>query len=256
MRFQQFDKVMRKFEESLDQIIPEDVNLVVRLDGKGFTKLTSNFEKPFDFRFRNLMVNTTKSVMKDSGFKILYGYTQSDEISLLFHPDDNTFGRKVRKINTTLASEASVAFSMGLGIPATFDCRVVPLPTVEDVCDYFLWRQEDAGRNCLNGWCYWTLRKSGLSKRAATSMMNKKGNEYKKDLLLQYGVDTDTFPLWQKRGIGLIYDNVECFGIDPRSGEKVKTLRRKINVNDGLSNSKAYSDMIRNALIAAMNSRK
>ena len=33
------------------------------------------------------------------GFNILYGFTQSDEISLLLHPDDDTFARKTRKLD-------------------------------------------------------------------------------------------------------------------------------------------------------------
>jgi len=60
--------------------------------------------------------------------------------------EDNAFGRKVRKYNSTLAGEASAAFSLALGQVATFDCRIVPLPTIERVRDYFLWRQEDARR--------------------------------------------------------------------------------------------------------------
>ena len=34
------------------------------------------------------------------GFNIIYGYTESDEISLLFHPNENTFNRKQRKLNS------------------------------------------------------------------------------------------------------------------------------------------------------------
>ena len=93
----------------------------------------------------------------DCGFRVVYGFTESDEISLLFAPEENAFGRKVRKYNSTLAGEASAAFSLALGQVATFDCRVVPLPTIERVRDYFLWRQEDAHRNSLNSHCYWII---------------------------------------------------------------------------------------------------
>ena len=50
MKFNDFDKEMRKFEQSIDQFVDSDKFVVVRLDGKGFTKLTKecNFEKPFD----------------------------------------------------------------------------------------------------------------------------------------------------------------------------------------------------------------
>ena len=78
---------MRRFEESLDQIILSELYLAVRLDGRNFTRLTKEIckiEAPFDEKFRDAMVETVKHLM-DCGFRIVYGYTQSDEISLLFH---------------------------------------------------------------------------------------------------------------------------------------------------------------------------
>ena len=133
VKFDDFDKEMRVYEESLDQYILPDLYIAARLDGRSFTRLTKEvckFEAPFDICFRDLMISTVKALM-NAGFRIIYGYTESDEISLLFHPADNTFGRKVRKINTTLAGEASAAFSLALGQVATFDCRVIPLPSMD-----------------------------------------------------------------------------------------------------------------------------
>jgi len=84
---------------------------------------------------------------------VLYGYTESDEISLLFAPDEQAFGRKLRKYNSTLAGEVSAQFSVRLGQVASFDCRISQLPTVELVIDYFrvtgggkVWRL--AGEKC------------------------------------------------------------------------------------------------------------
>ena len=174
MKFDDFDAQMRVYEQSLDQIILPDMYIVTRLDGRSFTRLTKEickFEAPFDTRFRDMMIETVKALMQ-CGFRIIYGYTESDEISLLFHYNDNSFGRKVRKINTTLAGEASAAFSLMLGRVATFDCRTVPLPNKERVADYFMWRQEDSHRNSLNAHCYWALRKEGIDqvKVLATKM--------------------------------------------------------------------------------------
>lgn len=140
MIFDEFDKKMRVYETSIDQFIVPGMFVVARLDGRSFTKLTREickFEAPFDSKFRDLMVDTTKYIM-NSGFKVLYGYTESDEISLLMSPDNSAFGNKVRKINTILAGEASGIFSVKLGKPVCFDCRVVPLPNKELVRDYFL----------------------------------------------------------------------------------------------------------------------
>ena len=152
MRFDEMDKKMRVYEQSLDQVLLPDIYMVARLDGRGFTRLTKevcHFEAPFDEKFRDMMVKTTKTLM-DCGFRVVYAYTESDEISLLFAADEDAFGRKVRKYNSTLAAEASAVFSLELGMAATFDCRMVPLPNAERVEDYFRWRQEDANRNALN----------------------------------------------------------------------------------------------------------
>ena len=117
MIFDELDTSMRRFETSLDQTVLPELYMAVRIDGRNFTKLTKEtcrVEAPFDVRFRDAMVDTVRHLM-DCGFRIVYGYTQSDEISLLFHPKDNTFGRKTRKINSVLAGEASAFFSLHLG---------------------------------------------------------------------------------------------------------------------------------------------
>ena len=88
--------------------------MVARIDGRSFTRLTKDvhrFDAPYDERFRDLMVDTVAHLM-DCGFRVLYGYTQSDEISLLFHPEADAFGRKLRKLNSVLAGEASAQFSV------------------------------------------------------------------------------------------------------------------------------------------------
>jgi tRNA(His) guanylyltransferase len=105
------------------------------------------------------------------GFRIIYGYTQNDEISLLFHPSDQTFGRKLRKLNSILAGEASAKFSILLGDIVAFDCCISQLPQIGDVVDYFRWRSEDAHRTALNGHCYWMLRQQGKSVEAATTYL-------------------------------------------------------------------------------------
>ena len=164
MNFDELDRQMRVYEESLDQILLPELYLVARLDGNRFTRLTKevcNFEAPFDERFRDMLVHTVQALM-NYGFRVIYGFTESERFPCS-STRRNTFGRKVRKYNSILAGVASAAFSLELGQSAVFDCRMVPLPTAERVRDYFLWRQEDAHRNALNAHCYWLLRKQGGS---------------------------------------------------------------------------------------------
>ena len=247
MRFDEMDAKMRIYEQSLDQVLLPDIYMVARLDGRGFTKLTKevcHFEAPFDEKFRDMMVKTTK-VLMDYGFRVVYAYTESDEISLLFAPEENTFGRKVRKYNSTLAAEASAAFSLELGMVATFDCRMVPLPNAQRVEDYFRWRQEDANRNALNSHCYWMLRKEGMSVNNATSELKCKGVAYKNELLFSRGINYDNLPSWQKRGVGMWMEQYEKEGRNPLTGETKMTTRSRIHVDYELPLGDEYGKLIR-----------
>ncbi len=246
MKFDEFDIKMRVYEQSLDQIVLPDLYLAARLDGRTFTKLTKEvcqFEAPFDVRFRDLMVKTVLHLM-DCGFRVVYGFTESDEISLLFHPEDRTFGRKVRKINSTLAGEASAAFSLALGRIAVFDCRVIPLPNRERVRDYFVWRQEDAHRNALNAWCYWTLRKEGNSKLKATEYLQGRTTAFKNELLFERGINFNDLPGWQKRGIGVYFREEQKVGYNPIMQEQVEAKRRKLYVEYELKVKEEYGKWV------------
>ena len=82
MNFDELDKKMRIYEQSLDQVLLPEMYMVARLDGRGFTRLTKEickFEAPFDERFRDMMIQTTEAVMS-CGFRVVYAFTESDEI--------------------------------------------------------------------------------------------------------------------------------------------------------------------------------
>ena len=250
MKFDAFDEKMRGYEKALDQVIDADVYMIARIDGRHFSKLTKeiyDFEAPFDIRFREYMIETVKHLMQ-CGFKVIFGYTESDEISLLFHKDEKLFGRKVRKYNSILAGEASAKFSLQLGGLACFDCRIIPLPNKELVKDYFLWRQEDASRNALNAHCYWLLRKQGQTPLQATEVIDGKSIEYKKTLLLKNGVDYNKVPLWQKRGLGLYWDTIIKEGYNPITKQIEKAERRALRVNEELPTGSEYSKLIHKLL--------
>ena len=246
MDFNTLDKQMRRFEQSLDRTMLEGIYVVARLDGHGFTRLTKkewNLEAPFDIRFRDAMVETTKHLM-DCGFRMIYGYTQSDEISLLFHLKDDAFGRKERKWVSLLASEASVAFSMHTGRAAVFDNRLVPLPSEENVVDYFRWRQEDAHRNSLNSHCYWCLRKEGMSADKAQERMSGISNGEKNEILFERGINYNDLPLWQKRGVGMYYQDEQRQGYNPKTKETTLCMRRALHIDMELPMGQDYAQLI------------
>jgi len=167
----------------------------------------------------------------DCGFRVVYGYTESDEISLLLHKDESSFGRKTRKIISVLAGEASGKFSLLLGKLACFDARVSELPNIGLIVDYFRWRNEDAHRNALNSHCYWMLRKNGESVAATTNQLSGMSVADKNELLFQNGINFNELPNWQKRGVGLYWEEYEKPSYNPKSGKEVMCIRNRIKVD-------------------------
>ncbi len=232
--FYTLDNEMRAYESVLEQKILPEMFMVARLDGRGFSKLTAEtlkLDKPFDDRFRDWMIEVTKSLVNNSGFNIVYAYTQSDEISLLFRLDENAFNRRIRKYNSLLAGLASAEMSMLIGRVVTFDCNMTAFPKMSQVTEYFRWRQEDCNRNTLNGYCYWTLRKEGKSAREVTRILTGKGVAFKNELLFEHGINYNDVEAWKKRGVGIYFKTELKDGYNPITKEEVKTLRNKMIVD-------------------------
>ena len=89
MKFTELDTRMRTFETAHDLCVLPEYG-VARVDGRNFTRLTKEvhaLEAPYDARMRDYMIATAEHLMT-CGFRAVYGYTQSDEISLLLHRDE------------------------------------------------------------------------------------------------------------------------------------------------------------------------
>ena len=246
MKFDELDERMRVFETAHDHSVLPHLFMVARLDGRNFTRLTKEihqFDTPFDERFRNYMVETVKHLM-DCGFRIVYGYTESDEISLLFHPKESTFSRKLRKYNSILSGEASAKLSLQLGDIACMDCRISQLPRVSDVVDYFRWRNEDAFRNALSAHCYWVLRKNGRSAQQATATINGLSIAEKNELLFENKINFNDLPNWQKRGVGVFWEEYVKKGWNPKLEQEEHSLRKRIKVEYDLPMKDDYSRYI------------
>jgi tRNA(His) guanylyltransferase len=246
--FETLDRRMRVYETAHDHSVLPGLHMVARIDGRSFSQLTRvvlGLVEPYDLRLRDCMVATLQHLMCETGFCFLYGYTQSDELNLLFRRDEALFGRRLRKLLSILAGEASAKFSLELGRLGVFDARISQLPAVDDVVDYFLWRQEDAHRNALNGHTYWLLRGQGLSDREATEQLNGASVAERNELLFRHGRNFNDLPAWQRRGSAMRWREVRETGRDPRTGAEVESVRQESFVDHELPMKDAYAELVR-----------
>eukprot|EP00879_Flechtneria_rotunda_P027443 GHRR01029399.1.p1 GENE.GHRR01029399.1~~GHRR01029399.1.p1 ORF type:complete len:216 (+),score=26.68 GHRR01029399.1:658-1305(+) len=92
-------------EFELDDSLLPSCWIVIRIDGKAFTKFSAahKFEKPNDKRALDLMDECAKCVMQEfSEIKLAFG--ESDEYSFVLHKDTQLYGRRASKLVSTIAS--------------------------------------------------------------------------------------------------------------------------------------------------------
>jgi tRNA(His) guanylyltransferase len=228
--------------------VPPGAWAVIRVDGRTFSKFTeANFAKPFDERMLEHMTAAATALMTEFG--AAYGCTHSDEISVVLPPDCQLFGRGLEKLVSISAGICSAAFTVAAGLPAHFDSRVWIGNSANDVVDYFAWRQSDAARSALSAWCYWTLRQSGNSARQATAALTGATTSDQNELLYRHGINFNDLPSWQRRGIGLHWQESEKEGSDPRYGIKTVAIRRHLHINDDLPVKDDYRAMVAAAIM-------
>ena len=151
---------MKRYEEASRTVLPDRLPIIIRIDGKAFHTYTRGCQRPFDTSLADVMVATARQLCEEvQGAQL--AYTQSDEISLLVHGykrfnSSSWFDRQVQKTCSVAAAVASATFTaQSYKIwrdssirPAVFDARAFVVPE-SDVCNYFLWRQQDCARNSV-----------------------------------------------------------------------------------------------------------
>lgn len=195
--FEALGKVHKKYESMNQQYFMDGLPIMVRLDGRGFSKFTKDMDKPFDDNFKECMLAAATECLKESN--AIVAYTGSDEITLIIPANSNYFGYRKSKIETILASTATAAFIVRLaelmpkkviGLPK-FDARAWQYPTTQLCLDSLLWRETDCTRNSLSMVCqkYFTQRQ-----------LEGAGTKSQHDMLHSIGVNWADYPDHYKRG--------------------------------------------------------
>lgn len=189
---------MKFYEDKYRFKLPHKTPVIIRLDGKAFHTYTKRFEKPYSLALAQAMLETTKELVKGVQTTVL-AYSQSDEISLLLKDWTNRstqpwYDNNIQKMASVAASIATMAFNKAMAIDdgkwALFDARAFSLPQ-EEVCNYFIWRQQDAIRNSIA-----SFAQSQFSQKE----LNGKKSEEQLAMLRVKGIEWDKVEVWKQRG--------------------------------------------------------
>jgi tRNA(His) 5'-end guanylyltransferase len=217
--------------------VPCGSKIIIRADGRNFSGLSNilELERPYDELFANLMIDVCSDFFVEFSPKLIF--TFSDEINVLL--SEIPFNGRVEKLDSVFASFISGSFTKNIikylnyfNIdpsnlkPISFDSRVIPLSD-HGVIEYFKNRQNEAWRNCLNGYSYWKLR-GEYGKSRAVEILNKKKSSELHEILFERGLNMSEVPQWQRRGIGLYKKEISIDGYNPINKENVTSNRSRI----------------------------
>jgi tRNA(His) 5'-end guanylyltransferase len=158
MKYDDFSTRMKSYESVSQSHLLSRTPVIMRADGRAFHSYVRGLQKPFDFTLNSAMAEVTRILCHEIQGAV-FGYTQSDEISILIQDwknlnTDRWFGNNVQKMTSISASIATAYFNTIFKhpfntAPALFDSRVFNIP-FDEVTNYFIWRQKDATRNSIN----------------------------------------------------------------------------------------------------------
>ena len=208
-----------------------DVSLPIyaRIDGRSFSRFTRGLDRPFDARMSRCMIGATKALVEHTHARI--GYTQSDEISLVWLSEGESegfFGGKVQKLCSVLSGLATAAFMAEavrelpdyISRLPHFDCRVFNLPTQTEAANAFLWRERDAVKNSVSMTAQAHFSHKALHGKACKDM---------RGMLDNAGVDYDGFPTFFKRGTWILRETIER----PFTADELAAIPQKHRPVDG-----------------------
>ena len=229
---------MKEYEYVTRTYLTRRMPAIIRVDMKAGHTFTRGLKKPWDEIFTSCMdITALRMCQNIQGAKC--AYVQSDEISILLTDYDNLntdawFDKNVLKMASVSASLATRFFNENFYVctkengniydelvkmgretyedyqydltlrnkvfSALFDSRVFVLPK-EEVCNYFIWRQQDAVRN--------SIQSVGQANFSHKELQNLSCDQIQDKLFLEKGINWNNFQIKYKRGVFIYKKNGE-----------------------------------------------
>ena len=226
------DRMKNNYENITRYYLTRRMPVIIRLDGRSFHTFTRGFKKPFDDILVNTMQDTMKYLCENiQGCVLGYTQSDEISLVLTDYAEITTdawFGNNLQKMCSVSASMATLAFNKFFSeqvqdfmyaccdefgdnvLPekqndydnaikvyfnklnaAMFDSRVFTIPK-EEVCNYLIWRQQDATRN--------SIQSVGQANFSQKELHGKSCNNIQDMLMLQKGINWNDYATTLKRG--------------------------------------------------------
>lgn len=226
------DRMKNNYENISRYYLTRRMPVIIRIDGKAFHTFTRGFKKPFDDILVSTMQDTMKYLCENiQGCVLGYTQSDEISLVLTDYAElttDAWFGNNLQKMCSVSASMATLAFNKFFSgrvqefmydccdefgddvLPekqndyelahnvyfkkfnaAMFDSRVFTIPK-EEVCNYFIWRQQDSTRN--------SIQSVGQANFSQKELHGKSCNNIQDMLMIQKSINWNDYATTLKRG--------------------------------------------------------
>lgn len=201
-RFDALGDRMKVFEmqEAGRRLMP-GLPIMVRLDGRSFSRFTRGMTRPFHEPMSRSMIETARYLVGET--QASFGYTQSDEITLGYWNDAPKsaplFDGRVQKLTSVFAAMATAKFNQEVckrmpekaHLLPVFDARVFNMPNLDEMVNCVLFRALDCAKN--------SITMAASAHYSHKELQGKKGWE-KHEMLHAKGVNWAHYPSFFKDG--------------------------------------------------------
>ncbi len=238
------NRMKENYENRSKTYLTRRMPVIIRLDGKAFHTFTKGLKKPFDELLIATIQQTARYLCENiQGCKIAYTQSDEITLLLTDYDKLNTnawFDYSVQKMCSISASMATLAFNnlfseivnerynILTSVPfdkcgfssmkefddlfdnyfykintALFDARVFNIPK-EEVCNCFIWRQQDATRNAIE--------MVGHANFSTKQLHQVNCNQIQEMLWQEKGINFNDFETYKKRGSCVVKEYYDVEG--------------------------------------------
>lgn len=245
-----------EYQSVSDISLTKRLPVIIRCDGKNFSRVTRKAEKPYDPLIQDCMSKAMLFAVADMQGAV-FAYTQSDEITFILRNDQSLdsepwFQNRIQKISSIASSLVTYGFSKAFNeLPKKpslqgdllFDTRVFVVPSIIEAVNNLIWRQKDCLRNAIALASQVELSVK-VGKKNALNTLYKKSSKEKLEILRETcGVNfEEVYPAGFRYGVG-------AYKIPTIINKELATIRNQWYTNWNLPFFLEEKDFIMNILL-------
>ena len=245
------DRMKRYEAATTENYFMQGLPLYARIDGRAFHTFTRGLESQFKSagnganQFFKAMQYVCKGLVDELNADI--GFTQSDEISLGWkNVEKAPFDGRIFKLESVIASQATGYFykfaldgrldpyyslsndriklrERVLNICPTFDCRIYQVPSLDELVNCFVWRENDAIKNSISSYAM---------EFYSSKQLHQKNQKDRLEMLDEDGHPWRDLPIELRRGTYFARKNKTYDGPE---GQYIRTIVEEVFTHEQLA---------------------